>query len=114
MKPEYSASFLRQTKWGDFRELDSGEWETVWRITFRPGDSPQEDVDILDDPSIGFHSRLRGGTEEETELVVTSREHSMSAVNYPATYSSFRIVNDQVAEIQQIQGLPRDWYPPFR
>ncbi|MFE9335930.1 hypothetical protein [Streptomyces sp. NPDC007063] len=114
MNPEYSASYLRQTKWGDYRELDNGQWETVWRITFRPGYSPRRDVDILDDPSIGFHSYLRGSTEEEAELVVISQEHSASAVNYPATYSSFRIVNDEVADIQQIQGLPRDWYPPFR
>ncbi|UNZ17804.1 hypothetical protein [Streptomyces sp. 891-h] len=117
MNQEYSAAFLWQTEWGDYRELDGGGWETVWRITFRPGGgSPQENVEIFDDPSIGFRSFLRSGAgvEPAAELVVISREHSMSAVNYPATYSSFRIVNDEVAEIQQIQGLPRAWYPPFR
>ncbi|MGI5349424.1 hypothetical protein ACQEU8_14660 [Streptomyces sp. CA-250714] len=111
----YSADFLRKTEWGEYRELDTGEWETVWQISFREGAPSQEITDVLHDPSIGFRSYLRRrGSGEEAELVVVSQEHSTSAVNYPATYSSFRIVNEEVGEIEKIQGLPRDWYPPFR
>lgn len=55
---------------------------------------------------------MKGGVDGE--LHIFTREHAMSAVYYPLTYKSLRIVNDSIAEIDKIQGLPRDWYAPFR
>ncbi|MFH8768169.1 hypothetical protein [Streptomyces sp. NPDC017958] len=69
---------------------------------------------MFQNASIGFISIIEFLGMRNAELRIHTKEQAMSAVNYPATYSSFRIVNDELAEIEAIQGLPRDWYPPFR
>lgn len=109
----YPASALRKTKWGDFNELDNGTWETIWTLTLR-GDHAREVVEVFRSESIGFTAVIAFLGMRNAEMRVSTREHAMSAVNYPATYTSFRIVNDELAEIETIQGQPRDWYAPFR
>ena len=38
----------------------------------------------------------------------------MSASYYPLTFEAFGIINDRFGIISEIEGLPRDWYAPFR
>ncbi len=109
----YPASALRKTKWGEFRQLSDGSWQTTWTLILCDNHT-REAVAVHHNESIGFTSSVHFLGMRNAELQVLTREQPMSAVNYPATYMSFRIVNDELAEIDTIQGLPRNWYPPFR
>ncbi|WP_344534951.1 hypothetical protein [Streptomyces albiaxialis] len=111
---EYSVSYLRKTKWGDVRKLEDGSWETTWSLTLKQADAQVCESVVLSDPRIGFESHLAVVSPQDVRLVVITSEHAMSAVNYQPTYSSLRIVNDDIAEIESIQGLPKNWYAPFR
>ncbi|MCP2320863.1 hypothetical protein APR12_006253 [Nocardia amikacinitolerans] len=85
----------------------------MWQLEFLSS-YRERSVNVLSDSMIGFRAvlEMKGGVDGE--LHIFTSEHAMSAVNYPMTYKSFRIVNDSIAEIDKIQGLPRDWYAPFR
>ncbi|GAA3086011.1 hypothetical protein GCM10010449_07060 [Streptomyces rectiviolaceus] len=109
----YSASDLRKTEWGTFERQDSGSWKTVWRLTLRNSRSEGQ-VDVFRDDAIGFVSTIHFTGSPSAQLLVITREHAMSPEYYPATYTSFRIINDELSEIDKIQDLPRDWYAPFR
>ncbi|WP_062996570.1 hypothetical protein [Nocardia jinanensis] len=111
--PGYSAAHLRPTVWGTRAELDNGQWETVWRLTFATP-QPRRSVPIHVDEKSGFRAILETNGGTRGDLRVSTRGDAMSAAYYPLTFTSFAIVNDSVAEIREIQGRPRDWYAPFR
>ncbi|RKN46685.1 hypothetical protein [Streptomyces hoynatensis] len=113
---EYSAAFLRPTKWGEITRLDDGRWETVWALSFT-APAPAGETPVHRNDRIGFRSTLRvpdEGDRTAGQLRVVTEEEAMSAVNYPETFTSFRLVHETVAAIRTIQGLPREWYAPFR
>lgn len=109
----YSPSDLRKTRWGDSRKLSDGTWETVWNVEVVP-ECSLTSVSLFRDESIGFTSTAVFSTPHSAQIKVITREQAMSTEYYPATFTSFRIMNDEVAEISTIQGLPRDWYAPLR
>ncbi|MGK5641693.1 hypothetical protein ACSNOK_25735 [Streptomyces sp. URMC 126] len=74
----------------------------------------REPVLILCDTAAGFRAALDLTDPREARLRVTTRDHAMSAAHFPLTYTAFRLVDDEVGRIGEIQGLPRDWYAPFR
>jgi hypothetical protein len=109
----YSAAALKKTKWGKIAALDGGKWETVWDLSFT-SEVPDAPVNIHEDADIGFSSTLEPAQDGSAVLRIVTRRHAMSPEYYSPTFTSFRIVNDDVAEVLTIQGLPRDWYAPFR
>ncbi|WP_378730821.1 hypothetical protein [Nocardia brasiliensis] len=110
---EYSAADLRKTVWGNITELDDGRWETVWHLEF-PTSQERTVVEVYRDDGIGFCATLQVTGDRVGELRVLTREQAMSAEYYSPTFTCFGIVNDSLAEIGTIQGLPKDWYAPFR
>jgi hypothetical protein len=110
---EYPASALYPTKWGEFFQRSDGKWETVWLLLLAHSVESRE-IAVHSDDSAGLVVTLHGSGKSEAELRVVTREHAMAAENYPATYKAFRLVDETIARIEEIQGLPRDWYAPFR
>ncbi|APA96704.1 hypothetical protein NS506_02642 [Nocardia seriolae] len=110
---DYSSSRIHKTVWGEFSELEGGTWETMWQLGFAvPG--PAGGWEIYSDERIGFVAKLRISEEDGGELRISTRCWALSAEYYSPTFKSFSVVNDSVAAISTIQGLPRDWYAPFR
>ncbi len=111
---EYSAAQIKKTTWGKTSESAEGGWETVWKFemdTSRIGDSS---VQVHSDDELGFNARLYVVENGRANLVVRTVGHAMLAEYYPLTFTSFRLVNDNLGAIETIEGLPRDWYAPFR
>ncbi|MGW5381458.1 hypothetical protein [Nocardia sp. NPDC003963] len=111
--PEYSGANLRPTVWGEVTESTDGYWETVWRLGFT-GPQPRRSLLVQANDESGFRATLETDGSADGVLRVRTRADAMSAVYYPLTFTSFAVVNDTVGEIREIQGLPRDWYAPFR
>ncbi|MEV6335544.1 hypothetical protein AB0M12_12615 [Nocardia vinacea] len=109
----YSAEHVRKTTWGDIAEHEGGRWETVWHLSFVEP-HPAAVIAIHSNEEIGFEGTLHILENSAGELRVITDEEAMSPEYYSPTYVCFRIVNDDIAEIGTIQGLPRDWYAPFR
>ncbi|UFS96292.1 hypothetical protein [Nocardia huaxiensis] len=110
---EYSASKVRKTVWGETSKREDGRWETVWSIDF-VGMPEVGEVVIYRDDSIGYDATLKVAGEARGELRVATSSVPMDPTYYPATWKALEIVNDSIEEIRSIQGLPRDWYAPFR
>ncbi|WP_156959839.1 hypothetical protein [Nocardia sp. BMG51109] len=110
---EYSVANLRKTSWGGFRELDDESWETIWHLEFS---TPQEslETEVYNDDDIGFRAVLKISSDTAGRLHIFTRESAMSAVNYSPTFKCFGIINDDIAELAKIEGLPKEWYSPFR
>ncbi|MFI7669048.1 hypothetical protein [Nocardia sp. NPDC049526] len=109
----YSAEHIRKTTWGDVTDLEGGRWETVWHLSFVEP-HPVATIEIDSDDEIGFRGTLHILENSAGELRVVTDDEPMLPEYYSPTYVCFRIVHDDIAEIGTIQGLPRDWYAPFR
>ncbi|MFD4434182.1 hypothetical protein, partial [Nocardia sp. NPDC058497] len=68
---------------------------------------------VYHDESIGFAADLHVMQEQGTLTIATQR-FAASPEYYPATYATFRIINDTIANIETIEGKPKCWYAPFR
>ncbi|MDT0321423.1 hypothetical protein [Streptomyces millisiae] len=114
----YTAAALYPTTWGAVCELPDGRWETTWDLTLATPlreAAGADDIDVHQDETIGFRAVLKPDAKRgQARLRVVTDEPAMSAVYFPATFTAFGILNDQVAQIETIQGLPRGWYAPFR
>ncbi|MET9106889.1 hypothetical protein [Streptomyces zhihengii] len=110
---DYSAASIRKTVWGKVFEQSDG-WRTVWMLEMDSERVPESGLDITRDADLGFTSRLSPVRIRLCSLEVFTNRPAMSGEYYSPTFRSFRIVNDKIGEIEKIEGLPRDWYAPFR
>ncbi|WP_153548022.1 hypothetical protein [Streptomyces sp. RB17] len=111
---DYSAAKIRKTVWGHVEPGQDGGWVTTWRFTMDTSRVLGEAIEIVSEVECGFESRLNVAASGESTLTVKTVRPAMSAEYYPLTFRSFRIVNDEIGIIETIEGLPRDWYAPFR
>ncbi|MEU6280044.1 hypothetical protein [Streptomyces sp. NPDC047028] len=110
----YSVAEIRKTVWGHVEPDRGGGWVTTWRFTMDTSQVPDEAIEIVSEAGSGFESRLKATASGECTLTVKTTMPAMSAEYYSLTFRSFRIVNDEIGVIETIEGLPRDWYAPFR
>ncbi|WP_152646357.1 hypothetical protein [Streptacidiphilus albus] len=87
---------------------------TIWRLKMDTPLTVGEKREIMTDIESGFQAVLSSSMPGELILQVNTERPAMSPEYYPLTFSSFRIVNDEIGPIETIEGLPRDWYAPFR
>jgi hypothetical protein len=71
-------------------------------------------MEVFRDDAQGFAAELHVIAPGEATLEVRTSREAMSPEYYPLTFTSFRVVNDELEVIQTIEDLPRDWYAPFR
>ncbi|MGW7024975.1 hypothetical protein ACWGGS_37290 [Streptomyces decoyicus] len=109
----YNASAIKKTTWGAFAQNPDETWETTWKLSMKAAPK-QNSILILKDDKAGFAAILHTSNPMESQLLIKTRDHAMSAIYYPLTFQAFGIVNDEFGEIDKIEGLPRDWYAPFR
>lgn len=111
---EYQAGDIKKTVWGQIRETRDGAWLTSWALGMDASRARDWNPVILVEPEVGFEAELQIVDTESATLQIKTTAPAMSAEYYPLTFSSFRIVNDEIGEIWTIEGLPRNWYAPFR
>jgi hypothetical protein len=110
----YESVHVKKTVWGECSQCDGGGWLTTWTLQMDTSRVRSSNVDVVYERQVGFKSWLVVVDPGESRLLVKTRESPMSAQYYPLTFKSFWIVNDSVGGIATIQGLPGDWYAPFR
>lgn len=111
---DYSDAVIRKTRWGQVEADPTGGWVTIWHLVMDTTRVPDGRVDVISDAECGFDSKLIVETAGIASLVIATTEHAMSASYYPLTFEAFGIINDRFGIISEIEGLPRDWYAPFR
>jgi hypothetical protein len=110
----YSAAQIKKTTWGEIAEIAPGVWKTVWELAMDTSRIDAGPLLIHSDDGLGFIAQLYPADTGRVRLTVYATGHAMRAEYYPLTFTTFRLVNDDVGEIETIEGLPRDWYSPFR
>lgn len=110
----YSAAEIKKTVWGKISEVADGGWETVWEFEMDTAAVGDATCQVHRDGESGFNARLVVLAPGRANLIVSTVGHAMLAEYYPLTFMSFRLVNDNIGVIDRIEGLPRDWYAPFR
>ena len=111
---EYSAAEIRKTTWGRIEAASGGGWKTTWQFAMDTSQAAKGVIRVVSDAESGFESWLEVTAPGRSTLTVMTARSAMSAEYYPLTFRSFRIVNDDIGVIETIEGLPRDWYAPFR
>jgi hypothetical protein len=111
---EYSATVIRKTVWGQISPASDGGWVTLWRFQMDTTRITSVPTEVVRDNEQGFSAELHMTAPGEASLQVRTLQEAMTPEYYPLTFKSFRIVNDELGIIKTIEGLPRDWYAPFR
>lgn len=114
---DYASATVRKTRWGAVTGNGGGSWTTRWRIGIQPADHPlggRDSVEILRDDELGFVAVVSVVAADQLELRIDTAEHAMSAPYYPPTFQAFGAVDSTIASVVTIEGLPKEWYAPFR
>lgn len=111
---EYSTASIKKTVWGGISPAPDGEWFTTWHLEMDTSGSLIGETEIEHNQDLGFFAVLKVLGDGSSVLSIRTSQDPMSAEYYPLTFKCFRIINDEIGNIRTIQGLPRDWYAPFR
>src|SRR5947208_12101219 len=112
---EYGSKRIHKTRWGTVGRND-GSWTTLWRLGVQLCVRPLagEAIDVLRDEDLCFRATVSAVGKQELELKVDTEQDAMSAPYYALTYKAFGMIDSEIASIETIQSLPKEWYAPFR
>ena len=114
---EYAAVHINKTRWGAVSRKDDGSWVTRWRIGTRAdvrGLAENETVEVAQDAEVGFRASVSAVGARELELRIDTEHEAMAAPYYVLTYQAFGVIDAEIAAIETIESLPKEWYAPFR
>lgn len=111
---DYSAAVIKKTVWAQISAVPDGGWMTVWRFRMDTTHVTDMRTEVVRDDEHGFSAELHVTAPGEAVLQVRTLREAMSPGYYSLTFTCFRVVNDELGNIETIEDLPRDWYAPFR
>jgi hypothetical protein len=115
-RTEYDGSQIRQVafpRWGRDHE---GAWVRDWEITFTcPIDAAAcARLATLTDDTMTVEAAISDDRRLVRLGTRTVHDAYSDELFFAVAYRLLRRINDDVAEIELIQGQPRDWWFPFR
>ncbi len=116
MASEYKANDIKPIRWGTLVRLSPNRWRTTWTIELEAMDTSQIDevVSAAYEPLAGFEAELTMPGPYTIIAVIETTRWGMELDYYELTYRLFRLINFRIGRIRFINGVPRDWWRPFR
>lgn len=116
MTSEYDGSQIHQVAFPQWRRDHEGAWVRDWEITLTHpiDDAARARLATLTDDTMSVDATISDDRRFVRLSTKTVRDAYSDELFFAVAYRLLRRVNDDVAEIELIQGQPRDWWFPFR
>jgi hypothetical protein len=116
LSDDYSANELRPVAFPRWQRGSDGVWARDWtiRLTRPIDDDGRAKLHTLSDDSVSVDAVIADDGQSLRLRTTTTGEAQSDEIFFWAAYRMLRRLNDEIGDIELIQGQPRVWWQPFR